>query len=489
MTQPPHDAAPSGAGEPRRIAIIGAGIAGLAAAHHLTAGAVTTTSAGPRVVVFDSGDRPGGKLRSRPFAGVEAVDEGADAFLARTPEAVGLATDVGLADELVHPEPVSAAVWHHGLHPIPEGLLLGIPRQLWPLVRSRLLSWRGTARAALDPLLPRTDTADDSIGALVRARFGDEVHDRIVDALVGSIYAADTDRSSLAEVPQLADLARHRSLLLAARRQARAAGGRAAAGTATGAAAPIFAAPRAGAERLATATARAIERRGGQLRPGRTVPPITPATNREQGWLVDGETFDAVVIATPAAAAAHLLGEVAPDAAGRLDRAEAADVAMVALHVPGGDWPARLRGLSGYLVPKSVQRLVTAVSFGSQKWAHWRPPDGGEILRVSLGRDGLPVLHLDDDELLAATLADLDTHLGVRFRPLDVRITRWPAAFPQYRPHHAAWRAGVADLLPPTLHLAGAAHDGIGIPACVRSGRAAAERADSDLAALTHLTG
>ncbi len=483
MTPTPHDTAPSGAGG-RRVAVVGAGIAGLAAAHHLTA-----ADDSPQVVVFDAGERPGGKLRSGPFAGVDAVDEGADAFLARTPEAIGLATEVGLGDDLVHPEPASAAVWHDGLHPIPEGLLLGIPRQLWPLVRSRLLTWRGTARAALDPLLPRTDTADDSLGSLVRARFGDEVHDRIVDALVGSIYAADTDHSSLAEVPQLADLARHRSLLLAARRQVRATGGRSAAGTATGAAAPIFAAPRGGVERLAAATARAVQRRGGHLRLGRAVPPIGPAGDREPGWVLDGETFDAAVIATPAVAAAQLLRGVAPEAARRLDRAEAADVAIVTLHVPGGDWPARLRGLSGYLVPKSVQRLVTAVSFGSQKWAHWRPADGGQILRVSLGRDGLPVLHLDDDELLTAVLADLHTHLGVRFRPLDVRITRWPAAFPQYRPHHAAWRAGVADLLPPTLHLAGAAHDGIGIPACVRSGRAAAERADSDLAALTHLAG
>ena len=105
------------------------------------------------------------------------------------------------------PEPVRAAVWYDALHRIPDGLLLGVPGQLAPLARTRLLSWRGKARAALEPFLPRTSIDDDSIGQLVRARFGDEVQERLVDALVGSIYATDTDRFSLREVPQLFDLA------------------------------------------------------------------------------------------------------------------------------------------------------------------------------------------------------------------------------------------------------------------------------------------
>jgi oxygen-dependent protoporphyrinogen oxidase len=479
----------------RRIAVVGGGITGLAAAHELTAGPAARGRDGTEVVVFEAAERPGGKLRGGSFAGVADVDEGADAVLARTPDAVRLAEEVGLGDDLVHPEPVSAAVWFDGLHPIPADLVLGIPRRLLPLVRSRLLTWRGTARAAVEPLLPRRDTDDDAIGPLVRARFGDEVHERIVDALVGSIYATDTDRASLAEVPQLAALAQHRSLLLAARRQAAAARAAATvpaaarAGTATGAAAPIFAAPRSGVAGLAAATARSVTTHGGSIRHGRAVGAVRRTAEDRPGWLVDEEHFDGVVLATPAAAAAQLLRGDAPEAAALLDAAETADVVMVTLHVPAAEWPARLRGLSGYLVPKPVQHLVTAASFGSQKWAHWRPPAGGELLRVSLGRDGLPVLHLDDDQLLDATLGDLHTHLGVRFHPLEVRITRWPGAFPQYRPHHAAWRADVAGHLPPGVHLAGAAYDGIGVPACVRSGRAAAARADAGVTALSDLTG
>jgi oxygen-dependent protoporphyrinogen oxidase len=167
------------------------------------------------------------------------------------------------------------------------------------------------------------------------------------------------------------------------------------------------------------------------------------------------------------------------EATGLLASAERADVAMVLLHVPAGEWPEALCGRSGYLVPKSVQRSVTAVSFGSQKWAHWRPPAGGELLRVSLGRDGAPVLHLDDDEIVERTLADLTMQLGVTFSPIETRVARWPGAFAQYRPHHRRWVESVRAALPPRVEIAGAGYDGIGVPACVRSGRAAARRASA----------
>jgi protoporphyrinogen/coproporphyrinogen III oxidase len=215
-----------------RVAVVGAGISGLTTALALT----DTGDVG--VTVFEAADRVGGKIDASPFAGVADVDEGPDAFLARVPDAVALANRLGLGDDLVSPEAVGAAVWYDGLHPIPEGLMLGLPTRIRPLASTKLLSWRGKARAALEPLLPRTSTDADSIGEFVRARFGDEVHERLVDALVGSIYAADTDHFSLAEVPQLAALAHaNRSVLLAARKQRKTQ-----AGTATAGSSPIFAA-------------------------------------------------------------------------------------------------------------------------------------------------------------------------------------------------------------------------------------------------------
>ena len=453
---------------------MGAGISGLSTA--LAAADLGDVD----VTVFESAERVGGKIHGSSFAGVQGVDEGADAFLARVPDAVELARRVGLGDDLVSPEPVGAAVWHDGLHPIPEGLLLGLPGRIMPLATTGLLSWRGKARAALEPLLPRTSTDSDSIGDFVRARFGDEVQERLVDALVGSIYATDTDHFSLTEVPQLSALAKgNRSVLLAARRQRRTQ-----AGTATAGASPIFATPRGGMSALIDATRAAVVAAGGRIRTASPVTEIVAAGNR---WNVvtdvstaDGETdpvFDAVVLATQATLATAMLASAAPDAAARLSRAETADVIMVTLHVGADQWPERLHGLSGYLVPKPDQRTVTAASFASQKWGHWRPPGGGQILRVSLGRDGRDVMHLSDAEVSAAVLTDLERHLGIAFLPLETRITRWPGAFAQYRPHHAAWVDSIEEALPDGLFLTGAGYGGIGIPACVRSGRAVAARA------------
>ncbi len=451
------------------IAVVGGGIAGLAAAHQLAADGVNVT-------IFELGDRVGGRIRSSPFAGLPDIDEGADAFLARVPEGIALATDVGLGDALVHPESVGAAVWHNALHPIPDGLLLGVPGKIGPMATTGLLSWRGKLRAALEPLLPRSSLDSDSIGDFVRARFGDEVHERLVDALVGSIYATDTDQFSLAEVPQLDALARaNRSLLLGARKS------RQTAGTATAASAPIFAAPRRGIADLTRAAADAVVAAGGTLQLGHAVGPITAAGD---GWDVDGQHFGVVILATPAPVASSLLATAAPDAATALRTAETADVIMVSLHIDAGEWPDRFAGRSGYLVPKPVQRSVTAASFGSQKWGHWQPPDGGQILRVSLGRDGQPVLQFSDNEVVERVLDDLNLHLGVRFTPRDVRISRWPGAFAQYRPHHARWVDAIETALPAGLFVAGAAYRGIGIPACIRHGTTIGQRATQHLRSL-----
>ena len=463
----------------RRVAVIGGGVTGAAAAHHL--GLLLADGALDRVVLFEADDEVGGRARSTPFAGLEHVDSGADAFLARVPDATALAAEVGLADELVHPERVGAAVWYDGMHDIPEGLVLGVPGNALSLARSSLLSWRGKARAALEPFLPRTSTDPDSIGEFIRARFGNEVHERLVDALVGSIYATDTDRFSLAEMPQLAALTSSRSLLLAARTTA-------SKGTASAAAAPIFATPASGMHQLIVASVDTARSNGVEVQTGCRVEVErdSPADGDSPTWIVGDEPFDVVIVATPAAAARTLFASISPSTSDLLATAETSDVALLSFHIDADEWPERLAGRSGYLVPKPVQRAVTAVSFGSQKWAHWQPPSGGQILRVSLGRDGAPVLHHDDDTLVDHALDDLATHLGVRFSPTEVRVSRWPGAFAQYRPHHRRWVEAVRGTLPPQIAVAGSSYDGIGIPACVRSGRTNAEQASANLQALPH---
>ena len=442
----------------RRIAVVGGGIAGLAAAH-----ALATHAAAPEVVLFEGEQRVGGKLHTSPFAGHPAIDEGPDAFLARLPWGTGLARAVGLGEQLVSPAAGKAAVWWDGLHDIPQGLLLGMPTDVLALAKSKLIPWPGKLRAATEPFRPRTSLDDDSLGGYVRRRFGDAVHLRLVDPLVGSIYAADTDHFSLAAVPQIADLAgKARSVLIAGRKMPKPSPD----------AGPVFYAPAGGMGQLAEATAAAARAAGATLRTGAAVQQVA---RDGDGWRVDDEHFDALLLACPAAASAVLLRDELPDTATALAGIPTADVAMVTLAVPAAAWPDHLRALSGYLVPKPVQHLVTAASFGSQKWSHWASPDH-VVLRISLGRDGLPVLHLDDDRLLAAAVDEVGRHLGLDLQPTATRITRWKGAFPQYRPHHAQKVAGIEAALPAGLALAGAGYHGIGVPACINSAQKAAAR-------------
>ncbi len=327
------------------------------------------------------------------------VDEGADAYLTRVPHAVALgrARSAWPATSSPAPTAATAMVWHDGLHDIPGGIVLGVPASVRPFVTTSLLSWRGKLRAAIEPLLPRTDPRRLA-RPLVRGRFGDEVHDRLVDALVGSIYATDTDHASLAAVPQLAQLAAAPSQP-AARRGRR----RRAAAPSSGSG-PIFDAP-TGRDGGARRRRRRVRRVDGGHDPTRARGDARSNADGS-GWRVDGERFDAVVLATPPRhAPPRCWRTCAPERRRRAGPASRhADVIMVRLAFAADSLPPGLspRQRSGYLVPKSQQRYVTAVSFGSQKWAHWQPADGGQILRVSLGRDGLPVADLDDDAVIDA---------------------------------------------------------------------------------------
>jgi oxygen-dependent protoporphyrinogen oxidase len=460
----------------RTVVVVGGGVTGLAAAYELS-------TAGPtmRVTVLEGSDRLGGKVQATPFAGLASVECGADMFLARTPAAVELASDLGLADDLVAPVSLPAFVWSRGeLHQLPPGLVLGAPARLAPMVRSRLLSWRGKARAAVEPLLPRWHPGGDegdTLGLAVRARFGDEVLDRLVGPLIGGINAGDPDRLSLRAVtPQIADaLAEHRSLLVGLRAQARAAG---AAGQAP---ASPFLAPRGGVSVLVERLHEAVSAGGGEVR---TATPVAALERRDGRWIVQPASgppsqADAVVLTVPAPDAATLLGPLSPEGAAALRTITAASVAMITLAVPDGAI-TRPVAASGYLVPRSEQRTITACSWGSSKWAEWRVP-GQMVLRISAGRVGDErALDLSDDDLLAAVLSDLDHHIGLRGQPTATRITRWWQAMPQYAPGHVARVDALTATLArdaPGLWLAGAAYRGLGLPACIAQGRAAARAA------------
>jgi oxygen-dependent protoporphyrinogen oxidase len=442
--------------QPRHVVVVGGGITGLTAAFELR-----RTADPPAVTVLEASDRLGGKILTTPFAGLPAVDAGPDSVLARVPWAVDLLRDLALDDQLVAPATGKASLWWRGeLHPIPPGLVLGLPTGLPALARSRLLSWPGKARAAVEPLLPRT-SGDDDLGLTVRRRFGSEVYDRLVGPLIGSINAADPQRISLAAcAPQVAEAAaRHRSLLLGLRANRPAAPG-----------APVFLTHPDGLGHVVHRLAVILRDDGVDLRVGQ---PAGTIIHDGERYRVGGLAADAVVLTVPADVAAAALDEVAPAAGPRLRAMRFASVAMVTLALADHAVGRHLDG-SGYLVPAAAQRHITACSWASSKWAHLHR-DGQVVLRASLGRDGDErALDLDDDALVAATLDDLRLHLGLRADPTAVRVSRWPRSFPQYEPGHLDRVAAIEASLPAGVVVAGSSYRGLGIASCIRQGREAA---------------
>jgi oxygen-dependent protoporphyrinogen oxidase len=476
------------------VVIVGGGISGLAAAFFLRDEPV-------RVTVLEGSPRLGGKLSVSAIGGV-AVDEGAEALLVTRPEGTALIAEAGLADQRAAPGPTSSAIWTLGaLRPLPRRQFMGVPSDLAELARSGVLTGDGVARARQDLELPATGRDGDvSVAGYVGRRLGPEVVDRLVDPLLGGVYAGRSAELSFdATLPALAAASRrYRSLAEAAGSllpppppppppapaDPAPAGGTQAGGsvftTLAGGlgALPAYLATAAGADVPTSATVRefAPAASGWRLTIGSAAAP-------EQ---VDA---DAVIVAVPARPAQRLLATVPGTSAAvtALGGIAYASMAIVTLAYPRAAFPGpglAALGRSGYLVPAVDGRAVKAVTFSSVKWPHLAQAAEGpagplEIVRCSVGRIGEEaLLQRSDDELATLAAAELAAATGVSGRPAATRVTRWGGALPQYTVGHldrvAAIRAGVAAQ--PGLAVCGAAYDGVGIPACVATARSAADQ-------------
>jgi protoporphyrinogen/coproporphyrinogen III oxidase len=477
------------------VVIVGGGISGLAAAFFLRDEAV-------RVTVLEGSPRLGGKLSVSGVAGV-AVDEGAEALLVTRPEGTALIAEAGLGDQRTDPGPTSSAIWTLGaLRPLPRRQFMGVPSDMAELARSGVLSADGVARAGQDLELPPTARDGDvSVAGYVGARLGGEVVDRLVDPLLGGVYAGRSAELSFdATLPALAAASRrHRSLAEAARSllppQAPGSGGTRAGG-------PVFTTLTGGLGMLPDYLAKVSS---AEVRTGAMARELRPAG---RGWrLTIGSAAapgqvdaDAVILAVPARPAGRLLADLpgASAAVTAFGQIRYASMAIVTLAYPRSAFPAPgLAGLgwSGYLVPAVDGRAVKAVTFSTVKWPHLAaaPASGDsdgdgalEIVRCSVGRIGEEaLLQRADDELAALAAAELAAATGVRGGPAATRVTRWGGALPQYTVGHldrvAAIRAAVAAQ--PGLAVCGAAYDGVGIPACVATARAAVGQVLAFLAA------
>jgi oxygen-dependent protoporphyrinogen oxidase len=447
---------PDEVGPPGTVAVIGGGIAGLTAAYDLAA-------AGCSVVVLETTDRVGGKLRQDEVGGL-TVDVGAESMLARRPEALQLVSDLGLDDAIEHPRTTSAAIWTRGALRTMPPTVMGVPADINALVASGIV-----AQTPEQTVVPVPDH-DVSVASFVAQRLGREVVDRLIEPLLGGVYAGHADRLSLrATAPQV--LALGDDLVAGAARSL---------GERTVPAAPVFFSPTGG---VGTLPAAIVAAGAFEVRTGTTVRAIERGEGGD-GWrLTLGPTtaiehldVDAVVVATPAPSAARLLASVAPRAAFALAGIEYASMALVTFCL---DQELGLTG-SGFLVPPVDGTVIKGATSSTAKWQWARDVAADRTLvRTSIGRAGETLmLQHDDATLVDLALTDLKAAVGDVGQVIDTHVQRWGGGLPQYEVGHldlvATVHADVASVA--GLEVCGAAYRGVGIPAVIGTARAAAAR-------------
>ncbi|MFE1594937.1 protoporphyrinogen oxidase [Nocardia sp. NPDC058705] len=447
-----------------RIAVIGGGISGLVAAYRLRQQLGESVD----IVVLEQSGRLGGVLHTGELAG-EPVDLGAEAFVGRRPEVLELMSELGLDDQLVRPAGKRPLIWAQGAaHPLPGRTLMGIP--------SDAESLRGLVDdATLDRVAAEADRplhwelgSDIDVQTLVADRFGSQVVERSVDPLLGGVYAGTSASIGVrAALPTLAAaLDGGASSLTEAVRAAMPAPS----------SAPVFGGLRDGYGALLAALTDASAARFV------TITAATRIARAPRGWVVDPlGAVDAVVIATPAPVTARLLHYVAPEAAEAAAGIELSSSALVAMSLPRD---TALPDNSGILVATGEPLRAKAFTLSSRKWPHLAERDVA-LVRASFGRlgDEKPLAWSDED-LIAAAVADLTTVTGIPITPLEAVVQRWPGGLPRYAPGHTTRITTLESALAPLdgLAVAGAYLHGVGVPACVASGTAAADRIATSLA-------
>jgi protoporphyrinogen/coproporphyrinogen III oxidase len=467
-----------------RLVIVGGGITGLAAAR---AASAWSQERGRQVTitVLEQSARFGGQLVTERIDGY-LLDGGADSWVVTKPHATALVRALGLTGSIVGTRATNRryyVAWADRLHAVPEGLVLGVPTRLGPLLQTRLFSWGGKARMAMEPFVRarrfQGDDEDESIADFARRRLGREAAERLVAPLLGGISAGDaSDISVRASFPQLVAMERDHGSLVRGMRAARAeraraqaeAGGKGTEGTA-------FVSLQGGVGELARVLAERLGDDGVSLRPGAGVEAIA---RRGAGYLVSvagGQTIDAdaLVLAIPGHAAGPLLEPLDPDVAHRVSGIVYGSTATVFLGYRRDEVEHPLTGV-GFVVPRAAGRAVLAATWVSSKW-DGRAPGGHVLLRVFVGGPaGESALSGRDDDLVRVARSALRSLMGIDAQPRLAKVFRFDRASAQMRVGHLAVMRSIHDRLAshlPGLRVAGGGYDGVGIPDCIRQGEAA----------------
>jgi protoporphyrinogen/coproporphyrinogen III oxidase len=459
-------------GARRRVAIIGGGISGLAAAHRLQ-----EIEPAVQVTLFEASGRVGGVLETVRRDGW-LIERSADMFTTREPWALALCQRLGIAEELIETDARyrRAFVVRRGrLVPVPEGFTLMSPARVWPILKTPLLSPAGKVRLAAEYFVPRRqDNADESLQSFVVRRFGQEAFDRLIQPLIGGIYTADPAKLSMAAtLPQFLEMERKYGSLIRGMRS-RESGIRS---QGTGARYGQFVAPRAGMQRLVEALAAQLP--NGSVRLNESVLRIE---NVDGSWKIATtrrgvESYDALIAATPGPVSPRLLRDVDPELASLMGQIPQAGCSVAVVGVRREQVEHRLDGF-GFVVPAIEKRQIIAGSMASVKFPG-RAPEGKLLLRVFVGGALQPELaELAEADIRRIVLAELRELIGLSGEPEFFEVARWPGMMPQYHVGHLDLVRRIEERAAAIPHfaLAGNAYRGVGIPFCIRSGEEAAER-------------
>jgi len=447
-----------------RTVIIGGGIAGLATAFYLQECGLTDFT------LIEASPHWGGKITSARQGGF-LIEGGPDSFITQKTAALDLCRRLGLDSQFAGSSSGKQAttyVWSkRRLQPMPEGMMLMAPTMVLPFLRSRLISWPGKLRMGMEMFIPRiSGDEDETLAGFVRRRLGNEALNKIAGPLMGGIHAADPEKLSLKSTfPIFHEMEKkHGSLLrgMMKRRKQRA--------KPAAPATSMFMSLLGGMAQLADAIVARLPQRS--LRSGCCVLNVTRERDQYKVVVSDGSLLyaDNVVFATPSYITADLVQQIDPMLASKLRAIRYVSTATVSLGFRRGDIPHPMHG-SGFIVPRSEGRKITACSWSSQKFQH-RAPDDCVLLRVFIGGAlAEDLAELDETSLVALALEELRTIMGIAATPVLAKAYRWRQANPQYDLGHADRVTEIERTLMqfPGLYLAGAAYRGAGIPDCIQS--------------------
>ena len=459
---------------PKRVVIVGGGIAGLSTAFALL------EQAGSRdeplqCTVVEGQDYFGGKIVTNRRDGL-ITEGGPDSFLTTKPSALALCEKLGLTSQLINTNTEHARTFTYSkgrLREFPQGLIAMVPTKLGPLFRSGVVSWAGIVRMGADwiiPARPQTN-GEETLAEFFSRRLGAEAFDRLVEPLVAGIYAGDANELSVdATFPHLVELERkHGSLIKGALTMQRTRPSHKPSATTR----TLFTTLQGGLSDLITNLTERLAGAGVSLRRGVNVRALQVCDSHTpyRVELEGGESLDAeaVVLATPAYVSADLLRSFDHEVSTSLDRIPYASTMTISMVFSESEVKSQLRGY-GFVVPRVENRPLIAATWSSMKWAG-RAPSGQCLVRCYLGGRGREhLLELDDAELTGRACRELASMVGIQSPPLHVEVYRWPRAMPQYTRGHRerVQRIRQRVALHPGLYVTGAAYDGIGIPDCIR---------------------